>query len=100
MCVQLYVDYEKEKGRPILCSYTHEGEVASKASIRLEHSTRRRGWSGPRCGHLTPEQTQFHRTGGWLVFGAGLDGTERLAPPGLYPQPAQPTQPVASRYTD
>ena len=55
------------------------------------------GWSGPRCSRLTPKQTQFHCTGGWLVLGAGLDGTERFTPPGFDPQPAQP---VASRYTD
>lgn len=52
------------------------------------------GWSGPRCGRLTPGKTQFHCTRAWLVLGANLDGTERLTPPGFDPQP------VASSSTD
>ena len=95
--IALPLPYEKEKGRPILCLYIHEEEVANKASTHLKPSTRKRKVVRTTLRHLTPRQTQFHCTGGWLILGVGLEGTERLTPLGFEPQPAQP---VTSCYTD
>ena len=88
MYVQLYADYEKEKGRPMFAYIYTRGRWRVKLLFIWNLALEGGGWSGSRCGRLTPGQTEFHCTGGWLVLGAGLDGTERLTPPGYDHQPA------------